>query len=260
MQKTDTLLYTKTANLSRVLHKKIPYDTLYTYFINLFRYYSPINLVLNMENIPSSSPMTQPPTPQNEPTAKSKITTPIIIIIAVIVIGGGYYAYQKWQSQRAINTFLGELGVTETGLFGANIGKIAEEMAKEEAMQAKKTPAEKFATAEIINISDSGHNATANLINNIIKDAYGDAKITGFTSGYMGMNSGSGIIQYMVPRPLEMTDVNALKDQLTNSSFEIITATQQDNSASIMAQKDSASYTFGFNTDDQEIMVIIISM
>ncbi len=213
-----------------------------------------------MENIPSVPQAPQSPPPQNAPVEKSKMTTPIIVIIIVIVIGGGYFAYQKWQSQRAVNTFLGELGITETGMFGANIGKIAEEMAKEEAMQAKKTPAEKFATAEIINISDDSHSATANLISDIVKDAYGETKITGFTSGYMGMNSGSGIIQYMVPRPLTMNDVNALKEQLANSGFEIITATQQDNSASIMAQKDNTSYTFGFNTDDQEIMVIIISM
>jgi len=213
-----------------------------------------------MENTPSLSPTPQSPVPQNAPVTKNKLTTPIIIIIAVVIIGGGYFAYQKWQRQRVVNNFLGELGITETGLFGADIGKIAEEMAKEEAMQAKKTPAEKFATAEIINISDESHAITANLINGIVKDAYGDAKITGFTSGYMGMNSGSGIIQYMIPRPLGMSDVNALKDQLTNNNFEIITATQQDNSASIMAQKDNISYTFGFNTDDQEIMVIIISM
>jgi hypothetical protein len=215
-------------------------------------------------NIPATPPTPPTSTPQGDlPIAKNKITTPIIVIIALVVIGGGYFVYQKWQRQRVVNSFLNQLGVTDSSLFGTNINKIAEQIAKEDAeqeAQKNKSPSEKFADAEPVDIADNGHLSSAKSINNIIKTAYGDSKITGFTSGYMGMNSGSGIYQFMIPKILSMNDVIALKDQLQNNDFEIIATTQQNDSASITAQKNDSSYTFGFNSGDQEIMAIVIAV
>lgn len=91
------------------------------------------------------------------PTDNKKWLVPVIVIVAVIVVAGGYRSLQRWRAERAVNNLLNELGVDKNaaGLFGANIndlaGDIAREAAKAEA-EAKKTPAEKFADAEIMDI------------------------------------------------------------------------------------------------------------
>ena len=197
------------------------------------------------------------------PTGNKKWLVPVIVIVAIIVVAGGYQSLQRWRAERAVNSLLNELGVDKNaaGLFGANIndlaGDIAREAAKAEA-EAKKSPAEKFADAEIIDISDNAHLTPVNLIGDAIKTIFDGAKITGYTSGYMGMNSGSGVAQYTVPKLLSTNEADALSKELENKGLKILTTVAQNDSASIMAQKDNFTYTISYNNNEQEITAVIL--
>ncbi len=209
------------------------------------------------------------PTPQTTPSPVGPVNgggnnkTLIIVIIAVIVIGGGYWAFHRWQQQRAVSNLLKGLGMDggAANMLGEGMANFADEMAKEaarEEAEANKSPADKFRDAEVIEIANDSHSELASEIEDAIKKIFDDAKVTGFTSGYMGMNSGSGVVQYTVPKLLALNDINDLSKELQNNGFTIMTTGQQSESATIMAQKDSVTYTVGYNKDEQEITVIII--
>lgn len=215
-----------------------------------------------MENMSNPVPPATPAAPVPTSGGSNKKTV-IIVIIAVIVIAGGYWAYHRWQQQRAISGFLKGLGMDgeSAGMLGKGMAGFADEMAKEAERQEaeeKKSPADKFRDAETIDIASDEHNRLAGEISDAIKTVFGDSKVTGFTSGYMGMDSGSGIVQYSVPKLLAIGDVNNLSKELEKNGFKILSTGQQSESANIMAQKDNATYTIGYNKDEQEITVIIL--
>lgn len=214
-----------------------------------------------MENI---NPPPAMGTPAGQaPAGKNKWLVPVIVIAAVIMIAGGYRYLQRWRTERAINSMFRELGIDDkaAGEFGSNLNSIAEEIAREaarEEAEAKKTPAEKFADAETIDITDGAHLATADIIGDAIKKIFGDAKITGYTKGYMGMNSGSGVAQFTVPKLLSVNDAAALSKELENKGLKILATTAEKDSASIAAEKDNFTYTITYNNNEQEITAIIV--
>ncbi|MCX6781847.1 MAG: hypothetical protein NTW66_01905 [Candidatus Magasanikbacteria bacterium] len=213
-----------------------------------------------MDNTTPTPPVTQPVAPMG---GGGNNKTLIIVIIAVIVIGGGYWAFHRWQQQRAISNLLKGFGMdgSAANMLGKGMAGFADEMAQEaakEEAEAKKSPADKFKDAETIEIASGSHSELASEIGDAIKKVFDDAKVTGFTSGYMGMNSGSGVVQYTVPKLLALNDVNNLSKELEDKGFTIMTTGQQSESATIMAQKNSVTYTIGYNKDEQEITVIII--
>lgn len=207
------------------------------------------------------TPLTPPSAPTTSPTDGKNNKTIIIVVIAVVVIAAGYLGYHKWQERRAFSDLM-RLGMDQASenMLGKGMAEYASRLAQqaEEEDATPKTPAEKFRDAEIIEIASENHRQLTVEIGDAIKKVFGDAKVTGYTSGYMGMNSGSGVAQYTVPNLLSVSTINDLSKEMQNKGFSILNTGQQDNTATIMAEKDSVTYTVGYNKDEQEITVIII--
>lgn len=213
-----------------------------------------------MQNTPLEPPTINPPTPV---TGRGNNKTVIIIVVAIFVVVAGYMGFRKWQERRAISEFMKSIGIDEqsANMLGKGAEEYANRLAREAATEESdinKSPEEKFADAVIIEVVNGAHSQLATEVSDVIKSVFGDTKITGYTSGYMGMNSGSGVAQYTVPKLLGLNEVNNLSKAFESKNFKILNTGQQDGSATIMAQKDSVTYTISFNKDEQEITVIII--
>lgn len=210
-----------------------------------------------MENNVNPTPTTPvaPSTPTITPTPagnKNNKTAIIIAIAAILVIGIGYTAFSRWRAERTVRGVLNNMGI-EAGGQMMNGDSLSGDEGRE------LTPAEVFANAENQEIGDSTHKAIADEVGGIIKSVYGDYKLSSFVSGYMGMNSGSGIFQYTLPKLVTISDAGSIAKEMENRGMKIITNIQQNDAASIMAQKDNFTYTIGFNKDEQEITAIVIN-
>jgi hypothetical protein len=214
----------------------------------------------NKQNMDNTTPVMPPTTPVSPPSGNNNKTV-LIVIIAIVVIAVGYLGYRKWQERRAFSDLM-RLGMDQASdnMLGKGMAEYASRLAQqaEEEVTTPKTPADKFRDAEIIEIASDEHKRLTVEIGDAIKKVFGDAKVTGYTSGYMGMNSGSGVAQFTVPDLLSVNSVNDLSKEMQDKGFSILNTGQQDNTATIMAQKDSVTYTVGYNKDEQEITVIII--
>lgn len=209
------------------------------------------------------------PTPLQTPSKPAEPVTPvalknnnktiIIVVIAIIVLVIGYVAYQRWQERRAVNAILGGFGLDE---------KAAEQFAKDMTEMAQNlntpdearptTPAEIYASAEVFDVSNAAHKELVEEIGKIVKTIFGDYKVSGYTPGYMGMNSGSGVTQFTVTKPLAVNDAGAFAKELEANGFTTTASLLQGDSASIIAQKGDYTYTIGYNKDEQQIVAIII--
>ncbi|MFA5127734.1 MAG: hypothetical protein WC457_01890 [Patescibacteria group bacterium] len=201
---------------------------------------------------PTPSAPVAPSTPTTTPTGGNNNKTALIIAIAaILVIGIGYTAFSRWRADRTAQNMLKNLGIEAGGqmMNNENSGDEGKEL----------TPAEIFANAENQEIGDSTHKAIADEVGGIIKAVYDDYKLSSFVSGYMGMNSGSGIFQYTLPKLVAVSDAGSIAKEMENRGMKIITNIQQNEAASIMAQKDNFTYTIGFNKDEQVITAIVIN-
>jgi len=72
------------------------------------------------------------------------------------------------------------------------------------------------------------------------------------------MNSGSGVLQYTVPRLVSVGDAGPIAKEMENLGIKITANTQQNDGVSIMAQEDDFTYTVSFNKDEQVVTVIVI--
>jgi hypothetical protein len=206
-----------------------------------------------MENNVNPTPQQAAPQPSPTPGNGNNTKTVIIVIAAVVVIIAGYMIFSRWRAQRAVQGMLNDMGIQAGGEM--MLGDLADDSSLDDA---NLTPEQKFAKAEAIEIGDSVHQSIADEIGKAIKAVYGDYKITSFVSGYMGMNSGSGITQYTVPQLLSTNDATQLASELEDGGMTIIANLQEDEAVSIMAQKDDFTYTIGYNADEQEITSIAI--
>jgi hypothetical protein len=205
------------------------------------------------------NPTPTTPTAPSAPTAtpspagnKNNKTTIIIAIAAILVIGIGYTAFSRWRAERTAQNVLKNLGIEAGGQMALGNTPTGDE-------GKELTPAEIFANAESQEIGDSTHKAIADEVGGIIKAVYGDYKLSSFVSGYMGMNSGSGIFQYTLPKLVAISDAGSIAKEMENRGLKIITNIQQNDAASIMAQKGNFTYTIGFNKDEQVITAIVIN-
>jgi len=212
------------------------------------------------ENTPIQTPQTSTPTPT---TGGKKWQTPAIIIGIIVFAVGGYTTYHRWQQSRDINAVLNDLNLPgATEIIGDTMANYASQMSEEAARleaEAKKTPQDKFNEATTIDIGDNGKKVLADGVTPIIASVFGDTKITGYTSGYMGMNSGSGVIQFMAPNTLDAGKANELSKKLEEDGYEISNLTVDQQSASLTATKNSVNYTFSFNTGDQSVTLIVLN-
>lgn len=205
---------------------------------------------VNPTPTPIPQPNTAPPTPQN----KNKKTTVIIVILLVILAIGAYISYSKWQARRATQKLFENMGMNPQA--AAILGQLADEV---DEQNKPSTPEEIFKAAETIEIIDSKQKTEAEELGGAIKAALGDYKITGFTSGYMGMNSGSCVVEYTLAKILSLNDINTISKELENLGMKVVSVMQQDDSATLMAQKGNNAYTVSFNKDEQEIMAVVLA-
>ena len=204
---------------------------------------------------PAPTAPTAAPSAPNSAGGKNNKTI-IIVVIAIVVIIGGYMAFSRWRAEHAVNSMLKNLGVDTNMQQLATQGQNNDITSGDEG--ADLTPDQKFKAVESIEIGDAAHKAIADQIGGIVKAVYGDYKVSSFVSGYMGMNSGSCVLQYTVPKLVGVNDANSVAKEMENQGMKIVTNIQQDNAVSIMAQKDDFTYTIGFNKDEQVINAIAI--
>lgn len=193
------------------------------------------------------------------PTGNKSNKTVIVVVIAVAVVAFGYLGYQRWQDRRTAKMFLKEFGLD---------AKTAEKFAKDMEVMAQNlqtpeqtlpsTPAEIFAEAENFDISDTSHKELVEEIGGAVKAVFGEYKVSGYTPGYMGMNSGSGVAQFTVTKPLSLNDGAALGKELEAKGFTTTISPLDGDAVSISATKGEYAYTIGFNKDEQQIIALII--
>lgn len=203
-----------------------------------------------------NQPVTPPPTIPAEPKNKKTL---IIVVIAVIVLAIGYLGYQKWQERRAINAILGGFGLDKKAAeqFAKDMSEMAQNLNTPEDAKPT-TPAEIYAAAEVIDVSNAAHKELVEEIGGIVKTVFGDYKVSGYTPGYMGMNSGSGVTQFTVTKPLAVSGAGDFAKELEAKGFTTTVSPLQGDSASIVAQKGNYTYTIGYNAGEQQIIAIII--
>ncbi len=192
------------------------------------------------------------PAPKN--TSKVIIIAIIIIIAAIVIL----WLFLRWQNNKNSNKVVNELSETK------QVAQILESADNElivdnnmENIVKQMTPEEKFAAAETINIQNGNHDSTIDDLGAIIKNVFGEYKITGYTQGYMGMNSGSGIVQYTLTKTLSIENADMLKQKMEDDGFTDITLDKQTESVNLQAKKNDYKYRLLFNQGDQEITVII---
>lgn len=195
---------------------------------------------------------------------KNKVLIPVIVILAVAVLAGGYWTWQRWEQQRTAEQFFKGLA-TLGGGNASDLQKLAEEMDKfgggtaggeEEAAQ---TPEEKFNVAEEIQVDSAFVRKANNDIRPIIKEVFGEVKISSFVNNYFGMGEESGMVEFTIKREATSSDINKLSAAFTSRGFTIITSGFGDGSGSLMAGKDNAQYTLSYESGGQEVTVIIFS-
>lgn len=197
------------------------------------------------------------PAPQKEPTAPVANKTKILIITVIILIAiigiwqlvlikKGGTSYQSSAKDNQKNSLTTE--AQENSSY---------ELTQNTAGQKQLTPEEKYVAAETISVSNGEHNLTVEEFGNVIKKVFGEYKITGYTQGYMGMNSGSGIAQYTLTKSISVEEADSLKQAAEQQGFVILAMDKQLKSINIKAQKNGYSYSLSYNDGDQEITVII---
>lgn len=194
----------------------------------------------------------------------SKNNKTIIIIAAVIVVIVGITMFRNWQVKRQAQAILeqgiGGFGMDMANIIEKNMENYEEEKEDNDGDNKKETPKSYFNSAVSINISNNEHSDLSNEVKDILEKVFKSVKITGFTSGYMGMNSGSGIVQFTTLEVLKSDYANDINKELTNRDFTVMNVSQDSEGAAIMATKGDYTYTIGYTTDEQEITVLIMKV
>lgn len=176
----------------------------------------------------------------------------VLVVVAVLIVGG--YAINRWRQGQLISQ-----------LYGINTGKIAEEMAKEEAKQkteevseAAKTPEDKYNETKEISTYDDNSKTVTSEAKEIVEKAFGKAKLTGFSSGlYAGANK-SGISAFKINRLTDAADAGTINKALTDKGLQIMNTSIDNQEVLIMAGNDNVQYTIQFNIGEQEVTISII--
>ncbi|MFH2136525.1 MAG: hypothetical protein ABII19_02745 [Patescibacteria group bacterium] len=191
-----------------------------------------------------------------------KVLVPVVVVLAVAVLAGGYWAWQRYEEQRAARQFLSGLAA----LGGANaddLQKLAESANKlaeaNEESEAARTPEEKYNATEEIQVDIPFVKKANDDIGSILSEVFGDIKLSSYLNNYLGMGENSGMVQFMTKREATSGDLNKLTSVFANRGFTIITSGVNEGNASLMATKDNAQYTLTYESGGQEVAVIIFS-
>lgn len=202
--------------------------------------------------------------------SKNKALIPVIVVLAVAVLAGGYWTWQRWQAQRAAEQLL-----RGWATLGGLSGKEAEDYAKQlqglegfgagnevagGGEEREQTPEEKFNATEEIQADSAFVRKANDEIGPIIREVFGEIKLSSFLSNYFGMGENSGMVQFTVKRVATSGDINKLGSAFTSRGFTVITSGFAEGSGSLMATKGETQYTLTYDKDSQEITVIIFSV
>lgn len=200
---------------------------------------------------------------------KNKMFIPIIVVLAVVVLAGGYWAWQRWQAQRAAEQIL-----KSWAALGGLSGKDAEEYAKQlqglggnaglggettggGTEEAAQTPEQIYNAAEEVDATNALVLNAKSEIKPILAEIFGGAKLTQYLNNYMGMGEGSGMVQFTLKRMVASGDGNKLTAALTAAGYTIAASGKSEGTTSVTAEKDSKQYNFTFDDETQEISVIV---
>ncbi len=198
--------------------------------------------------------------------SKNKWLIPVIIVLAILVLAGGYWAWQRYEQERLARQFLSGL----TALGGGNVSDLqkwgetvnalggmenyAETGGGEETQQ---TPEQNFNATEELQVDSAFVRMVNNEVGPLIKEVFGDEKISGFYGNYAG--EGSGVVSFMVKRETVSGDLNKLSSALTSNGFTVVMSGVESNVGAISATKGSSQYAFNFDIGDQEVVVTVFS-
>ncbi len=201
---------------------------------------------------------------------KNKYLTPIIVVIAVIVVVGGYFAWQRYQRERAVRQLVGDLGNAFSGKNAGDLAKLAEEASKfagetgnnwpPEGAQEEQSPADVYGGAEEVGGGGALVDKANSEIKPILAEVFGGAKLTGFFSNITGMGDDSGSVTFTLKRVFASGDANKLTSALTSNGYSITSSGQSDGSATILASKNGEQHTFSADNDSQELVVVVFKM
>ncbi len=201
--------------------------------------------------------------------SKNKALIPIVVVLAVAVLAGGYWAWQRWQAQRAAEQLL-----RGWATLGGLSGKEAEDYAKQvQALEdsgvwggstgggeeKEQTPEEKFKGAEEVGLDVSFVSKAKSDIGPIISEAFGEIKVSSYLNNYLGMGEDSGMVGFMVKRATTAGDLTKLTSAFTSRGFTVITSGVSEGEASLMLSKENAQYTVSYTVGEQEVGVIIFN-
>lgn len=201
---------------------------------------------------------------------KNKALIPVIVVLAVAVLAGGYWTWQRWQAQRAAEQLL-----RGWATLGGLSGKEAEDYAKQlqglggmgagnevagGGEEREQTPEEKFNATEEIQTDSAFVRKANDEMGPIIREVFGEIKLSSFLSNYLGMGEDTGMVQFTVKRTATSSDLTKLSAAFTSRGFTIVTSGVESSSSSLMATKGNAQYTVTYDNGGQEITVIIFSV
>lgn len=191
---------------------------------------------------------------------KNKALIPIIVILAVAVLAGGYWAWQRYEEQRAAQQFLS--GIAALG--GANasdLQKLAEiannlptgETGGEEAAQ---TPEGKYNAVEEVQVDSAFVKSAEDEIGPIVKGVFGGAKLSSFLNNYFG--EGTGMIVFTIPREVASGDLNKLNSAFTSQGYTIVSSGVEGSSGALTVSKNNVQYMMTFDIGGQELTIIVL--
>lgn len=193
---------------------------------------------------------------------KNKFLTPIIVVVAVLVIVGGYFAWQRYQRERAVRQLVGGL---ENAFAGKNVGdlaKLAEEaskIAEESGITEEAGQTDPYGEAEEITTGNALVEKANSEIKPMLEEIFGGAKLTYYLSNVIGNDENSGSVVFTVKRPFGSGDAAKFTETIKSGGYQIVTSSQSDGGLSVLANKNGGQYTFGAEKDGQEITIVIFS-
>jgi len=213
---------------------------------------------------------------------KKNLKLVLILVGVAVVLGGCYYGWQKYRQVSLVKNYLKQIGIPAEyykEVMKNGGGSISEEALKTilekgggalggltggglvgggtvpEEEEAEKTPEQIFAeTAEVGIGNEAFVKEVEQTVRPILTNIFGGAKITTSFSNYFGADAPA--LAYKLKRLTTASDAAALTEKLTAAGFSVEMSSASSDSAYIVVQKGNDTYTFNYNTGEQDLVLI----
>lgn len=192
-----------------------------------------------------------------------KTTTIIIIAVVVLIVAvGGWYGYKKYREQRLWSAYCEQLGLSKevcknmggqypggnypgtTPVTGTPSSTVEGESAEDIFNQATNMTAQTDLTK-----------ASEAIIRPSLEKVFGGAKLTSFFYNYASL--GWDLVSYTVKRVPQGADANALVADLQAKGLMVVQTGINADYFTVVATKDSISYSLTYNGEGQEIELMV---